>query len=284
MQAPDFAITNPNADLQDVFSSQIEVFGATLVATSSVPEAKLTHAAVVMAEYLDNDEDGFVDDPPVAEAMRNNKALLVMFGNEDEFESHFDKDYPFLDRYWIQDLYATETIVPGRFDATLEEVLHLIQTSGYAHVHRDLSTRSDSELMAATDSARGGKFDVPPQNYPLSSWFHYDDSTCDRDCSAVEYFYWGLTSYLGGQADRCDEIGHEWEPCTAEKLRSTDPTLLEIITRPEHKLPTVLPDGSYKGVGKGPIGNQNPNCVRRMLTSPTFLTTLGAFVSIVLYF
>ena len=101
MQAPDFVITKPNADLQEVFSSQIEVFGTTLVATSSVPEAKLTHAAVVMAEYLDNDEDGYVDDPPVAEAMRDNKALLVMFGSEAELESHFDRDYPFLDRYWI---------------------------------------------------------------------------------------------------------------------------------------------------------------------------------------
>ena len=164
-------------------------------------------------------------------------------------------------------MQADETNVPGRFDATLEEVLHLIQTSGYAHVHTDLSTKSNSRLMDATDAARGGKYESPPRSYPSSSWYHYDDTTCDRDCNAVEYFYWGLTSCLGGQANRCGEINHEWEPCTADKLRSADPTLVEILTRPEHKLPTVLPDGTYKGVGKGNSGDQNSNCVRRILTS-----------------
>jgi len=52
-----------------------------LVATSGVPDAKLIHAATVMAEYLDNNEDGNVDDPAVVQAMLNNKALLVMFKN-----------------------------------------------------------------------------------------------------------------------------------------------------------------------------------------------------------
>ena len=87
--------------------------------------------------------------------------------------------------------------MPGRFDATLEEVLHLIQTSGYAHVHSDLSTTGSSGLMNAVDTARGGKFERPPKKYPSSAWFHYDDDTCDRECMAVEYFYWGLTSLLG---------------------------------------------------------------------------------------
>jgi len=36
-----------------------------------------------------------------------------------------DKDRLF-DNYWIQDLYDEEANEPGRFDATLEEVLHLI--------------------------------------------------------------------------------------------------------------------------------------------------------------
>ena len=58
-------MTQPNPDLRGDFSQQIKVFGVPLVATSGVPVAKLTHAATVMAEYLDNDEDGVVDDPAV---------------------------------------------------------------------------------------------------------------------------------------------------------------------------------------------------------------------------
>ena len=64
-----FAVTKPNDDLIDVFSQQIKVFGIPLAATSGVPEAKLVHAATVMAEYLDNNEDGRVDDPEVVQSM-----------------------------------------------------------------------------------------------------------------------------------------------------------------------------------------------------------------------
>ena len=108
-----FTVTQPNADLRGDFTQQIKVFGVPLVATSGVPEAKLTHAAIVMAEYLDNDEDGIVDDPAVVQAMLNNKALLVIFKNDSQAEKTFDKDPSWLNKYWVQDLYATETIVPG---------------------------------------------------------------------------------------------------------------------------------------------------------------------------
>ena len=72
--------------------------------TSEVPEDKLLHAASVMAEYLDNNEDGVVDDPPVIEAMQENNALLVMFptfdDSEDLFESGEDLE-PIFENYWI---------------------------------------------------------------------------------------------------------------------------------------------------------------------------------------
>ena len=96
-------------------------------------------------------------------------------------------------------MHGDETNEPGRFDATLEEVLHLIQTAGYAKVHNDLKADAteDTPLMLAVDAARGGKFTSPPVAYPTGAWFHYDDDTCNRQCNAVEYFYWGLTSLLG---------------------------------------------------------------------------------------
>ena len=66
---------------------------------------------------------------------------------------------------------------------------------------------------------------------------------------AVEYFYWALTTKLGAQADptRCAEIAIEWELCTPEALENGDPAITAILEDSTYKLPTVLPNGIYRG-------------------------------------
>jgi hypothetical protein len=63
----------------------------------------------------------------------------------------------------------------------------------------------------------------------------------------TEYFYWALTSILGGQEDRLYEIGHEWKLNTKEKVMETDPDIYNLLTDPQYKFPTILPDGNYQG-------------------------------------
>jgi len=65
---------------------------------------------------------------------------------------------------------------------------------------------------------------------------------------AGEYFYWALTSILGAQTDRqrCEWISNEWRPCTPEQVANMDPAVYELMTNPEYKMPTVLPDGKYR--------------------------------------
>merc|ERR1711997_215968 len=45
------------------------VFGVPVFAASSITDAKFQHAASVLAEWLDNDEDGCVDNPTVLTAL-----------------------------------------------------------------------------------------------------------------------------------------------------------------------------------------------------------------------
>lgn len=129
----------------------------------------------------------------------------------------------------MQDLYATETN-PNRpsglkgtnaegFDASLEEVLHVV-TTGYAAAWPEVfGTTSGSQLANAMDKARGGQFDSIPSSYPSSAWYTYNDETCTYDCQCTEYIYWALTSILGGQQYRLGSIQQEWKLNTKDKVR-----------------------------------------------------------------
>ena len=127
----------------------------------------------------------------------------------------------------FQDLHDEEvTLINGspRFDASLEEVLHLITQHGYAEVYPNIfGENKDSEIAKAMDMARGGYFKNVPNSYPSNAWYTYDDKTCDYSCQITEYTYWALTSILGGQnyPGRLDEIKQEWRLNTKEKVKNT---------------------------------------------------------------
>lgn len=241
------------------FDRYLEVFGVFIVATPATDAAKISHAGNVLAEWIDNDEDGRPDDVAVHRALVDGGAFLVMPATEDEMEElHESLSFDELEEAGFhigQDLYGDETFPagpphvmgPGRFDAALEEVLHLV-SNGWVEAHPEaLGYRPGSRLTDAMDLARGGRFRRVPRRYPEAAWYHYDDRTCDYECMAAEYLYWALTSHLGGQAfpGRAEEIAHEWECPTPELLATRDPAVVKLLTDPTLSLPRVLPDGRY---------------------------------------
>ena len=238
-----------------IFEKYVNVFGVNIYASASVPDEKLMHAASVMAEYLDNDEDGQPDNPDVINAMTSQDATLVMFGRDgDPVENDFFElaEPLFESGVALQNLYAAETLpnggANGEFDATLEEVLHLITMSGYANAYPAVwGEEPGTEVANAMDIARGGRFMQIPASYPSGAWYTYDDETCEYNCMIAEYVYWSLTSILGAQdfPGRFEQIGHEWKLNTADKVRSGDPSIYEMLSDPEYRFPTQLPDGDY---------------------------------------
>lgn len=238
-----------------VFSKRVDVFGIPVFATSRTPDSKVLHAAGVLAQYLDNDADGTVDNRRVLEMMKKNKAGMVMTATERSFEQ-LDVHRFIPERIWdsmiLQGLYGEETIPggieSGKGDASLEEVLHLVTQAGYASAYpQALGERPGTELALAMDKARGGHFRRVPARYPRGAWYTYDDRSCDYRCQVTEYIYWGLTSLLGGQQypGRLEDIQHEWRLNTAEKVRRGDPALYRILSDAKYKFPTRLPDGKY---------------------------------------
>ena len=263
---PDFVVRPIPADgdlsvFRPGFSKYTEVFGVHVFATERTPDPKVLHAARVLAEYLDNDENGRVDDEAVHRVLVEGRAFLVMFATErDARRARFDHRRIEEAGFLIgQDLYGEETIPdgpphvrePGRFDASLEEVLHLVSNGWRDAYPDDFGYEPGSRLTDAMDLARGGRFQRIPRRYPDGAWYHYDDETCDYECMAAEYLYWALTSLLDGQSypGRAREIAVEWQCPTPELLRERDAAVHELLTDERIALPRRLPDGRYQPGG-----------------------------------
>lgn len=247
---PNFTIVAHSDNGFSSFNRKVVVFGIDIYAVSSVEDTKLLHAANVMAQYLDNDEDGTVDDQLVLDKMFENKAFMVMWKNENDL----DNIEPPSGREG-QDLGNDEThpnfVSNGRmgeFDASLEEVLHIINSAGHSAAYPNaFGQRVGSDLANAMDIARGGQFITFPNLYPANAWYSYDDQTCDyASCQTIEYLYWAITSILGAQENRLNEIDDEWRLNTRQKVEDTDTAIFTLLTNPIYKIPTILPDGTYR--------------------------------------
>ena len=266
--------------LSEVFSKYVNVFGVNIFATKDTPDSKVGHASNVLAQYLDNNADGTPDNPVVINAMTQVNASIIMVTSEFDMESVFrrmpERFHEMIDRgqLRVHDLYGEEidlTKAEGNFDASLEEILHLVTSVGYAQTYPDVFGEEPGSTIAGyMDNARGGHFEerrdsdcdddqpnrswqegqcaLPPNGeYPKDAWYTYLDPTCSYSCMVTEYFYWALTALAGAQSgnQRCNDISDEWVLCTDTQVKSKDPDIYTLLTEPQYALPPKLPDGNY---------------------------------------
>ena len=244
----------------------VNVFGVHIFASQTTPEDKLTHAAGVLAQYLDNDENGVPDNMLVLSHLVSRNVFIIMPGTEKEMEQ-LEMDLIAKAGYRFgQDLYGEETkpdfLVDGKisapdggyYDGALEEILHPITQHGYANAYPEVFGEEQGSVLAkCMDTARGGYFEQVPKGgpksgYPEEAWYHYTDETCDYGCMVTEYIYWALTSILGTQdfPGRHEALKVEWELNTRERVRTGDAAVYKLLTDPQYRFPTKAPDGNYK--------------------------------------
>lgn len=244
----------------------VNVFGIHIFATPNTPEDKLSHASRILAQYIDNDEDGIPDNTLVLSHLVSRDVFIIMPATEtemDRLDLHVVQEVGY---HYGQDLYGEETkpdfIIDGKinapdgdyYDGALEEILHPITHHGYANAYPNVfGLRRGSLLSKCLDTARGGYFEHVPQEgpksgYPEDAWFHYTDETCDYGCMMTEYIYWALTSILGTQdfPGRHETLEVEWELNTREKVRTIDTSVYELLTDPKYAFPTNAPEGNYE--------------------------------------
>jgi len=258
---------NPNQPAFSIFSKYVNVLDCIHVyAESNITDEKVLHVAAVAAELLDNDEDGNVDDPLIEASLIELNTIMPVFQSENgnSIDTFFDnlEDDGCLGAVLFRN--EIDPSQPGHWgdDATVEEVLHTINSCGHVEVYPSLYALepNSSDLTAAMDMARGGQFINIPDPYPDEAWYHYDDWTCEYDCMAMEYLYWCIVTNMGILADEqtCAGIANEWEPCTPELFESTDTLMFNLVTNPENMLPQLAPDGNYCPSNVGITINTNP--------------------------
>ena len=211
-------MTNPYPTLFEQYRKVkgIHIFSAT------VSTDKINHVAKVLRGYVASKRG-------ICKNMRRNNAAMLIFEDEDAEELFYDsltkrqkKKYKHFNRKInYQHLYLDE-IVPSyifdsnvkQFDATLEEVLHLVTDTGYAYKFPKKFgvRRGNSALRRETKKARGGITGRGRDNYPASAWFKYVDNTCNGACMMSEYIYWCVSTELGFQSRRKDlpEVNNEF--------------------------------------------------------------------------
>jgi hypothetical protein len=244
-----FALPTSGQDLQKAinkfFPKQIEVYGVKIIGTENTPLNNIKKAANILNQWLDNNNDGNPDNYLVIDALIKNNAILVMGQSEDDLENSFENLIDVLDEANI-DIDNFENSIVGLISdepniAYLEEILHLVTQVGYANAYPDVFGEfKGSSISKAMDVARGGYFETVPQIYPESSWYHYYNKSCDYACMITEYFYWSLTSLLGAQINRFDEIAEEWELNTPNKM-TKDKLIMGLLQDKKYQLPNRLP-------------------------------------------
>ena len=253
----------PNHPAFGIFSKYVNVLGCIhIYAESNISDEKVLHVASVAAELLDNNEDGTVDDLLIEASLTELNTIMPVFQSEngnsiDTFFDNLDDDGCTGAVLFRNEIDPNQ---PGHWgsDATVEEVLHTINSCGHVEVYPSLYALepNSSYLTGAMDIARGGQFITMPNSYPDEAWYHYDDWTCEYDCMAMEYLYWCIVTYMGilSDAQTCAGISNEWEPCTPELFESTDTLMFNLVNDTENMLPQLAPDGNYcpanVGIGK----------------------------------
>jgi len=238
-------------------SKGLTVFGINLLATSEVPNAKLLHAANIMAELLDNDEDGVVDNQAIIDSLVSQSAYETMYNLQEGNLVEIDNDIMMETTMAGTTLGAYETrtnYADGlNHDASIEEIFHLITQFGYSTVYPATfkeSNNATSTLAQAMDVARGGRVTVMPEggwSYPESAWYYYMDETADYATMMTEYIYWAVSSNFGMHDSEAglQKTSSEWKPNTKAKLQAQDPTVYGLINDAQYKFPQVMPNADY---------------------------------------
>ena len=249
---------HPKACINDHFSQFVRVHGMYVVGDEDAPSDYVLHTANILAQYLDNDEDGIPDDQVVTDYLVANGVIVPVWTKDirENFWSSArgtwceDNIRTVASMYHADSQWAIGGIEKAKiWDSNLEEVWHVVSEAWYRvypeYFNDKFDDPRDSLLTEAVDAARGGYFEEAPKVYPAEAWYRYFD--CPYGCQVHEYFYWITVANIGALDPAITNWcpNEEWSICTKEELRIRDVRAYDLLNNHGFKLPTHIPDGSY---------------------------------------
>lgn len=267
------------------FGRVIEVYGIKIFAQietdpvvivgGTVSDYYLTLVAGILANFLDNDSTGFVDDKKVVNNIIDKEVSLFIFAGKVE-EDVIDWDeinsqgilYEVLDvrNITIDTLLDTDSGVSNvLLEKLYNKILDFLLEWGYSQVYSDVFSLTNvcngqyseqDSLKCAYDRAgpdvtdsTGYWFDPGASRTDdisdsLGAWPMDLDETVP---SLKYYFTTGILMNMGfyDQTDLCDSVTNsEWSFCDSTTLNATDTLLIDLITN--YNLPTKLPTSIYR--------------------------------------
>ena len=219
-----------------IYDKSAVVFDAVVICgTSGVSQDKLDHASAVAAQWLDNDQDGVVDEPRLLAQLEMTEPAVLMTENGIGVWSGIRTLIAKRGIAGTQDLGAQETNPNGgRRDAAPEEIHHVIMNNGWQRLLPDTFSEVDADNSVLRQAW---------QQAETEELYSYDDPTCDSTCKVTEFVYLATAAYLGSDADlQTDELRIQDQ----QQLRESAPTVVEIFESSDYTYPLIMwPDGNY---------------------------------------
>ncbi|MCH2133516.1 MAG: hypothetical protein MK116_07185 [Phycisphaerales bacterium] len=184
-----------NALTQARFTQVSMPFGILLAADEDMPPAYVRQAAAILAEMMDQDMNGVVDDPAVAKVLaQRDVCWLAMPMDHEAWE---EEQLPRLERVLGYDIIIPEWWMEVRGDepdargqaVMVEEVHHFITQFGYSEVYPEAFGVDDWNSVIARETQRAQcDFWQHPENDCPGSPAEYGGDCSDPNCDVVEFY------------------------------------------------------------------------------------------------
>jgi len=179
-------------------------FGVLLAADGDMPAAYVRQAAAILAELMDQDLDGAVDDPAVAEVLRRrDRAWLAMPMDHEAWE---DEQLPQLERVLGYDIIIPEWWMEVRGPepheraraVMVEEVHHFMTQFGFSEVYPEVFGVEDWSSVIARETRRAQcDFWQHPENDCPGRPAEYPGDCSDPNCDVVEFYQQVVVLWAG---------------------------------------------------------------------------------------